>query len=42
MSVRLKCWLILGFFASANLAVWGAKQILAGSLDPVIRSLTGS
>lgn len=39
VTVRLKLWLIIGALVSANVAVWGAKQVLAGAFDPVIRSL---
>lgn len=39
MTVRVKLALILGAFVSANLAIWGAKQILAGLFDPILRAL---
>lgn len=39
MSVRLKLGLILGALVAANLAIYGAKEILGALYDPVIRTL---
>lgn len=39
MTVRLKLALILGVLVSANLAVYGAKVLLAGAVDPILRGL---
>lgn len=39
MTVRLKLALIFGVLVSANLAVWGAKHVLAGLYDPIVRAL---
>lgn len=39
MTVRLKLALILGALVFFNLAIWGAKTILAGAVEPVLRSL---
>jgi hypothetical protein len=36
---RLKLTLILGALVSANLAIYGAKHILSGLYDPIIRAL---
>lgn len=41
MTVRMKCALILGALVSFNMAVWGAKQMLSGSLDPILKALHG-
>jgi hypothetical protein len=39
MTVRLKLALILGALVSANLAVYGAKTLLSGALDPILKAL---
>jgi hypothetical protein len=39
MTVRLKLTLILAALVSANLAVYGAKVLLAGALDPILKAL---
>jgi hypothetical protein len=39
MTARLKITLILGALVAANLAIYGAKQILSGLYDPIIRAL---
>lgn len=39
MSVRMKLTLILGALVSLNIAIWGAKQMLAGAIDPILRGL---
>ena len=39
MSVRLKLSLLMGAVVCANLAVWGAKQLLAGAIDPILRAV---
>lgn len=35
----MKLGLLMGALVCANLAVWGAKQILSGLFDPIIRAL---
>lgn len=37
MTLKVKLLIAALFFA--NVAVWGAKQVLAGAFDPIIRSL---
>lgn len=39
MTVRAKATFVLAFFAFANLAVWGGKEILGALYDPILRSL---
>lgn len=39
MTVRMKLTLLMGALVCANLAVWGAKTILAGLYDPILRAL---
>jgi hypothetical protein len=39
MTVRLKLALVLGALVSANLAVYGAKVLLSGALEPLIKAL---
>lgn len=39
MTVRLKLTLLMGALVCANVAVWGAKQILSGLYDPILRGL---
>lgn len=39
MTVRVKLSLLLAALVCANAAVWGAKQILAGLYDPILRSV---
>jgi hypothetical protein len=39
MTVRTKLTLLLGALACANLAIYGAKVLLAGALDPIIKAL---
>lgn len=38
MTARTKINLLVAALVCANLAVWGAKQILSGLYDPIIRS----
>jgi hypothetical protein len=39
VTVRLKLTLLLGALICANAAVWGAKTLLTGALDPILRAL---
>ena len=39
MTVRVKLTLLLGALVSLNVAVWGAKQVLTGGLDPILKAL---
>jgi len=39
MTVRMKLTLIMGALVFANLAIWGAKQLLLGAFDPILRAL---
>lgn len=39
MSALTKVKLLIAALVCANAAVWGAKQILAGLYDPILRSL---
>jgi hypothetical protein len=39
VSASTKVKVLIAGLACLNLAVWGAKQLLAGALDPIIRSL---
>lgn len=39
MTVRMKLTLVLGALVSLNIAVWGAKQVLAGIYDPILRAV---
>jgi hypothetical protein len=39
VTARTKVHLVLGAFVCLNLAVWGAKQILAGAFDPILKAL---
>lgn len=41
MTANAKMLLVLGALASFWLAAWGARELLAGAFDPVIRSLGG-
>lgn len=35
----MKLTLLMGALICANLAVWGAKQMFAGALDPILKAL---
>lgn len=39
MTARRKVEVLIAALVCANLAVWGAKEILAGLYDPILRSL---
>jgi hypothetical protein len=39
MTVRTKLTLLMAVLVCANAAVWGAKQILAGLFDPILRAV---
>lgn len=39
MSATMKVKLLLAALVCANLAIWGAKQMLAAAIDPLLRAL---
>jgi len=39
MTAHTKVKLLIAAFVCANAAVWGAKQILAGLYDPILRAV---
>jgi hypothetical protein len=39
VTVRMKLTLLLGALVSLNVAIWEAKQMLAGALDPILKAL---
>ena len=39
LSANTKVLLVVGFLASLNLAVWGAKTFLSGVFEPVLKGL---
>jgi len=41
VTVRMKLTLLLGAVVSAEIAIWGLKQMLNGSLDPILKALHG-
>jgi len=41
MTAATKVKFLIAAFACLNLAVWGAKQMLAGALDPILKALGG-
>lgn len=41
MTASMKVKLLIAALACLNLAVWGAKHLMSGLYDPIIRSLGG-
>lgn len=39
MTARMKLGLIMGALVCANLMVWGARTLLAGAIDPILKGL---
>lgn len=39
MSPHTKVRLVIAAFVCLNLAVWGAKQLIAGLYDPILKAL---
>jgi hypothetical protein len=39
VTVRMKLTLLMGALVCANLAIWGAKQMLGLAIDPILKVL---